>query len=294
MADTCRLLFRTQDLSLIKSFCIEQWEKMLRNEISPQDFIFAFEVTLGMYRSVRSLSVSADRRSENATNHPPGAVLSSKRLEFDKRDEPQYGERVPWLVPVRNKRKINEVATGPIEFLGHRANRLDADFYIERTLKALERIFLLVGAQPRTWYDKARRTQRYGQRGFTPEPEEAVDGKGKPAKAKGDGTLLHVMRSKMCRVCQARNTDRPTQICDDCARHPDAAAHHLLVRQHAAERRQMDLLRLCASCARIPANEARECIAVECPILYDRFRAQRDLEDAATFTPILESLARSH
>lgn len=246
------------------------------------------------------LAFVTDRCSENATNHPPGAVLSSKRLEFDKRDEPQYGERVPWVVPVRNKRKINEVATGPLDFLGHRANRLDADFYIERTLKALERIFLLVGAQPRTWYDKARRTQRYGQRGFTPEPEGDEGGGGgddvKPGaaklKAKGDGTLLHALRSKMCRVCQQRNTDRPTQICDECARHPDASAHHLLVRQHAAERRQMDLLRLCASCAHIPANEARECIAVECPVLYDRFRAQRDLEDAATFTPILDALAR--
>lgn len=48
--DCCRILFRTQDLSEVKSYCYKTWSKILRNRISLQDFIFAKEVKMGTYR----------------------------------------------------------------------------------------------------------------------------------------------------------------------------------------------------------------------------------------------------
>ena len=45
-----RILFRTQDLSEVKSYCYKTWSKILRNRISLQDFIFAKEVKMGTYR----------------------------------------------------------------------------------------------------------------------------------------------------------------------------------------------------------------------------------------------------
>lgn len=44
-----RLLFRTSDLSLVKSFCQRQWKKLMAGEVSPQDFIIAKAVKLGSY-----------------------------------------------------------------------------------------------------------------------------------------------------------------------------------------------------------------------------------------------------
>lgn len=44
-----RILFRTQDLSLVKEYCTTTWGQILENRVSVQDFIFAKEVRLGTY-----------------------------------------------------------------------------------------------------------------------------------------------------------------------------------------------------------------------------------------------------
>lgn len=47
-----RILFRSQDLSEVKDYCTQTWNKVLDNKVSVQDFIFAKEVRMGTYRSV--------------------------------------------------------------------------------------------------------------------------------------------------------------------------------------------------------------------------------------------------
>jgi hypothetical protein len=47
-----RILFRTQDLSLVKEYLYRQWTKLIQGKVSVQDFTFAKEVRLGTYRSV--------------------------------------------------------------------------------------------------------------------------------------------------------------------------------------------------------------------------------------------------
>ena len=47
-----RMLFRHQDLSLIKDFCRQEWTKILQGRVSIQDFIVAKEVRLGSYSYV--------------------------------------------------------------------------------------------------------------------------------------------------------------------------------------------------------------------------------------------------
>jgi DNA polymerase zeta len=46
------MLFRHQDLSLIKEFCRQEWTKILQGRVSIQDFIVAKEVRLGSYSYV--------------------------------------------------------------------------------------------------------------------------------------------------------------------------------------------------------------------------------------------------
>jgi DNA polymerase zeta len=61
-----------------------QWSRILTGRYSLQDFIIAKAVKLGTY-SERGLP-------------PPGAYLALKRMREDHRREPQYGERVPYIV----------------------------------------------------------------------------------------------------------------------------------------------------------------------------------------------------
>jgi DNA polymerase zeta len=84
MEKTLRLLFETQNLSEIKSYLQRQWTKILSERISLRDFIFAKEVRLGSY---------SDR-----VPPPPAALVSLKLMAADPRAEPQYGERVPYVV----------------------------------------------------------------------------------------------------------------------------------------------------------------------------------------------------
>jgi len=79
-----RILFRTQDLSKVKQYCCSSWEKILENRASIQDFIFAKEVRLGTY---------SDKGAP-----PPGAMVAARRRAVDPNDEPQYGDRIPYVI----------------------------------------------------------------------------------------------------------------------------------------------------------------------------------------------------
>ncbi len=79
-----KLLFETADLTRVKRYFRAQCDKIMRGRVSIQDFCFAKEVRLGSY--------------SNKAPPPPGAMISTKRMLEDARAEPQYGERVPYVV----------------------------------------------------------------------------------------------------------------------------------------------------------------------------------------------------
>lgn len=79
-----KTLFRTADLSQVKDYFQRQCSKIMSGKVSIQDFCFAKEVKLGTY---------SDRGPP-----PPGALISTRKMLEDPRSEPQYGERVPYVV----------------------------------------------------------------------------------------------------------------------------------------------------------------------------------------------------
>jgi len=136
-----RILFRTQDLSKVKEYCYETWAKILRNKLPVQDFIFAKEVKMGTYSDIFP--------------PPPGAAVAARRMTEDAGYEPQYGERVPYVI-IRGDRssRLVDRAVAPEQLIVDSQISLDAFYYIARVLiPPLERIFNLVGADVREWYD---------------------------------------------------------------------------------------------------------------------------------------------
>ncbi|KAG6842202.1 hypothetical protein C0991_000172 [Blastosporella zonata] len=138
MVEVC---LKSQDLSAVKEYCYRSWTKLLENKTSVQDFIFAKEVRMGTY-------------SEQGPP-PPGVVVAAKRMVEDPTNEPQYGERVPYVIsrgPPGSR--LVDRAMNPLEMLNDSRLQLDAVYYISRVLiPPLERIFNLVGADVRTWFD---------------------------------------------------------------------------------------------------------------------------------------------
>ncbi len=118
---------------------------------------------------------------------PPGAAVAYRRILKDPRDEPQYAERVPYIVSNAEGRRLIDRARMPEEMLANRSAQtsmtagsslilvlsvliarrslaIDAEYYIRNLLiPPISRIFNLVGADVEHWYDSMPRTKRAGK-----------------------------------------------------------------------------------------------------------------------------------
>jgi DNA polymerase zeta len=179
-----KILFKTADLSRVKAFFQAQCEKVMTGSVSIQDFCFAKEVKLGTY---------SDKGPP-----PPGALISTKRMLEDHRAEPQYGQRVPYVVITGAPgARLIDRCVAPEELLESEHSELDADYYISKNLiPPLSRIFDLVGANVRSWYDDMPKVQRV--RRVDVDPTLLAEMDGHISKA----TLESFMKSSLCLVCK--------------------------------------------------------------------------------------------
>ncbi|CAG8958860.1 hypothetical protein HYFRA_00011813 [Hymenoscyphus fraxineus] len=252
-----KILFRTADLSQVKSYFQKQCEKIMKGSISIQDFCFAKEVKLGTY-------------SEKGPP-PPGALISTKRMLEDARAEPQYGERVPYVVVtgVPGARLIDRCVS-PEELLENEGVELDAEYYISKNLiPPLERIFNVVGANVRGWYDEMPKFQRV--RRIDPSAVQSISN---PANANINAlaaankkTLESYLKYTSCIVCKSRlplpspiplTNNRPLlPICPTCLHQMPHSLLTLRTRLNAQERMHQDLEQICRNCEGISMAEAR-------------------------------------
>ncbi|GAA6018210.1 hypothetical protein JCM11491_005634 [Sporobolomyces phaffii] len=244
MQETClKLLFRTSDLSQVKEYCWRQWSKLRAGDVSPQDFIIAKNVKLGSYAEGR--------------DPPPGAVVATRAMVKDHRAEPEYGERVPYILfeAAEGTKQIDR-SVSPGEFLANPNYRLDVEHYIRKMMvKPLERIFDLVGARVLSWYEEM------------PKVNKAVE----------NAITVH-FKSDRCVACQAPNANG--QLCADCREHPAEVAFHLASRTALLESRQRALHQICSSCSGTPVVEAVACDSLDCPNTYARARNETELAKA--------------
>lgn len=185
-------------------------------------------------------------RSENGIP-PPGAVIARNRLAKDHRDEVQYGERVPFIVPegYGAQSRLVDRAVEPLEFLEdecvdlvtvpsrawltlhtYRRHRIDAAYHIKHTIAALNRIFTLLGIDTREWASKMPKAYRVAESTGTAAPTASQF----PSKGQTDlasvpttrTTIDKFYRSDRCLSCDTALEDtscgrsycRPDRISD--------------------------------------------------------------------------------
>ncbi|GAA5923255.1 DNA-directed DNA polymerase [Sporobolomyces koalae] len=251
MQETClKLLFRTSDLSLVKEYCQRQWSKLQAGDVSPQDFVIAKAVKLGSYAEGR--------------DPPPGAVVATRAMAKDHRAEPEYGERVPYLLcQAEPGTKQIDRSISPGEFLAEPRLRLDVDHYILRMMvRPLERIFDLIGARVLSWYEEMPKSKR------------AAKSTKDTAATRRVGIDEH-FKSDRCIACDAQSSDGP--LCQTCRSHPAEVTFAVASRKAHLESRQRALHQICASCSQTPVIEALACDSLDCPNLYARVRNENEL-----------------
>ncbi|KAJ4259633.1 DNA polymerase zeta [Fusarium torreyae] len=262
-----RLLFETADLSQVKDYFQKQCQKIMRNNVSVQDFCFAKEVRLGTY---------SDKGAP-----PAGALISTKRMLQDARAEPQYGERVPYVVITGAPgARLIDRCVAPEELLSNPHWQLDAEYYISKNLiPPLERIFNLVGANVRQWYDEMPKVQRVHR-----------------ATTLGNRkmTLESYMKSTHCLVCGVKFTQEENPLCPACRTNIPSSLLALQTRLTAEERRLQEVLSLCRSCSGIGPVEDVQCDSKDCPVFWTRMRqASKTKGERNASQPVIQSLVDS-
>lgn len=241
-----KMLFETADLSQIKAYFQKQCEKIMRGTVSVQDFCFAREVRLGTY---------SDKGPP-----PAGALISTKRMLEDARAEPQYGERVPYVVITGAPgARLIDRCVAPEELLSNPHWQLDAEYYISKNLiPPLERIFNLVGANVRQWYDDMPKFQRIHQ-------SHNLNGK--------KTTLESYMRSTNCLVCTRRFTNEGSNsLCPTCRANTPASLLALQLKVTREERKYEEILALCRTCSGLGPLDEVKCDSKDCPVFWTRMR----------------------
>ncbi|KAK4154857.1 hypothetical protein C8A00DRAFT_14013 [Chaetomidium leptoderma] len=270
-----KLLFETADLSQVKEYFQSQCSKIMRGAVSIQDFVFAKEVKLGGY--------------SGKGPGPPGALLSTKRMVDDARTEPQYGERVPYVVVSGAPgARLVDRCVAPEALLHNPHASLDAEYYISKNLiPPLERIFNLVGANVRAWYDEMPKVQqvRRLETSSTTTSNNNLNNNGGTKDSTSKKTLEFFLNSTSCLACNVKmsssskhTTSPPLPICTRCA--ADRATTMVLLqnRLNREQRRYADVVRLCQSCAGFAPLEvgAEEggvpCDSRDCPVFYTRVK----------------------
>ncbi|TVY19539.1 DNA polymerase zeta catalytic subunit [Lachnellula arida] len=269
-----KVLFRTADLSQVKSYFQKQCEKIMKGSVSVQDFCFAREVKLGTY---------SDKGPP-----PPGALISTKRMLEDARAEPQYGERIPYVVITGAPgARLIDRCVAPEELLENDHSELDAEYYISKNLiPPLERIFNLVGANVRNWYDEMPKYQRVRR----VDANLQLQGQSKEL-AISKKTLESYMKSSSCLVCKEK-LELEGSICPNCLSDMPRSLLSLRTRLNGEEKRFMDLQRICQGCSGIsPLDEVR-CDSKDCPVFYTRTRQKARLKtERGIVEPVMKELS---
>jgi DNA polymerase zeta len=264
-----KILFRTADLSQVKRYFQSQCRKIMQGRVSIQDFLFAKEVKLGNY---------SDKGPP-----PPGALIATRRMLADPRREPQYGERVPYVVVTGAPgARLIDRCVDPEVLLKDEdgAVELDAEYYIGKNLvPPLERIFNLVGANVRGWWEEMPKVQRV--RSTVRRNEKNGVGGGAPAAGK---TLESYLHSTMCIVCRARLPPPPAglqlqqqpqmPLCETCVSNAATSITTLRERLNKHARRLAQIREVCRSCSGLDFGERVRCDSRDCPVFYTRVREE--------------------
>lgn len=249
-----KTLFHTADLSQVKAYFQSQCAKIMAGKVSIQDFCFAKEVKLGTY---------SDKGPP-----PPGALISARRMAADHRLEPQYGDRVPYVVVTGGPgARLIDRCVAPEVLMRDPSVELDAEYYISKNMiPPLERIFNLVGANVRSWYDEMPKLMRVRR----------IEGVTGGAEKK---TLESYMKASNCVMCRNSTiTDTELPLCGDCAENVSSTVFNLRRRLKKAERKVNDMHAVCRSCAGLTPEEDVRCDSKDCAVFYSRGRSAAEWE----------------
>lgn len=253
-----KILFETKNLSAVKRYVVKQFFKILLNKVNVSDFCFARAVRYGTYKNEKYL--------------PPGAVVAKKNIQRDPRSEPQYKERVPYLV-MRDatKERLRDRCVPPEQYMSsyntENPMELDFEYYITKVLiPPLERIFNLMGVNVKEWYKEMPKSTKL-----------VVMKRNDILKISG------FMRSEECVRCGNKLDGYSKYICRDCKQNELELVNDLVMAGKDKEETVQMYKSICNACSATNYQYSgslfsESCINQDCRTYYAKVKSIRECE----------------
>ena len=144
-----KILFDEKDLSKVKKYLYQCFDKIIKGKVIIKDFIFSKEVKFGKYRG-KIL--------------PPSAQVANDLHKRDQNFFALYKQRVPFLIynnPNGEKTLKNSVIY-PYDFFEDKSLIINSNYYITMIKKVIERFLGQIGVNIEDWYQYYKRPVNIG------------------------------------------------------------------------------------------------------------------------------------
>lgn len=264
--ETCiKILFRTKNLSLVKEYLYRQWTKILSGRVSIQDFIIAKEVKLGTYKSSKTL--------------PLGAIVAEKEMIKDPRAEPEFGDRVPYVV-INGKdpnARLRDSVVSPEDLVNDQSLTLNGKYYItKQIIPPLARIFRLVGVNIEKWFNQMPKVSRVIH--YTTSNHKT-----------SRNTLEKHFKTVHCLSCE-KITDK--DICNDCFESKQSTLLKLTSEINTTQERFQKIQSICRSCTSFCSAIDIDipCTSTDCPVFFVRSQVKKKFQRSFQIQDVIAEL----
>ncbi|KAJ3232140.1 DNA polymerase zeta [Chytriomyces hyalinus] len=259
--DSLKLLFRTQDMSQLKAYLYRQWERIMSNRISTIDLIIATEFKLKTYR-----------------NLPPGVAMCVQNMAYDKRTEPQGGERIPYVVCEARNTRYSGRSYSPLDLTVDRTLKPDGTVYVRKSIQALSRIFNLIGVDVEAWFNAMPKKNAATR--FANNKHPSLQKGGTSSIRGGQFKIDQFYQSNHCILCSEMTINDSAILCEVCqSKRCQESLAQLYGQLSELQRKRDELLSVCRSCSlQTPGMSVKEnkCVSVECPVLFVQAKATHE------------------
>jgi DNA polymerase elongation subunit (family B) len=220
-----KLLFTTQDLTLIRNYLYHQFTRITQQEIDYAQFIFAKEVRLGSYKQP-----------------PIAALIALNQMKADPRAEPLYNERVPYIIADHytnhSNSTLREKALAVQTLLAHQhLYTVASSYYIEKVLiPPLQRILQIIGVDVSSWYQRWTR------------PKTKLSAPLLFSHTQMRRTINDYYATNHCIHCDSLIQGVNSPLCNECKADPMFLVYSLTSALSQIQAKQHKLIKVCGDC----------------------------------------------
>ena len=144
-----KILFDEKDLSNVKNYLYQCFDKIIKGKVIIKDFIFSKEVKFGKYRG-KIL--------------PPSAQVANDLHNRDQNYFAVYKQRVPYLIynNPNGERTLKNSVIYPYDFFEDKSLSINSNYYITMIKKVIERFLGQIGVNVEDWYQFYKRPANIG------------------------------------------------------------------------------------------------------------------------------------